>query len=90
MNPEDIFGLCNRKNAIFVFLCIAAIFVHLFAQEEEAAKTEEPSCHDIVDELRENWCFNDQELFVFRSHCNDVENILSALVDAFHVRFPSR
>lgn len=89
MNPEDILGLCNRKNAIFVFLCIAAIFVHLLAEKEEAAKTEEPSGH-IVDEPRENWCFNDQELFVFRSHCNDVENILSALVDAFHVRFPSR
>lgn len=89
MNPEDIFGLCNRKNAIFVILCAAAIFVHLYT-EEVVVDTEETRVHGNVDELKENWCFDDEELSAFRSHCNDVENILSALVDAFHVRFPSR
>ncbi|CAD1473213.1 unnamed protein product, partial [Heterotrigona itama] len=82
MNLEDIFGLCNRKNAIFVILCTAAIFVHLYSREE--AKIEQPIHHGNVEELRENWCFEDEELSVFQLHCNDVEIILSALVDALH------
>lgn len=88
MNTEDIVGLCNRKNAIFVILCAAVICVHLLTDGE--TKTVETGSDGNVEELRANWCFDDEELSAFRSHCNDVENILSALVDAFHVRFPSR
>lgn len=88
MIPEEIFGLCNRKNAIFVILCAAAICVHLFGKEEVGAEGQKS--YSNVEELRESWCLEDEELSVFRSHCNDVENIVSAFVDAFHVRFPSR
>ena len=92
MNPEDIFGLCNRKNAIFVILCAAAIYVHLLASYEDATTSDHQGhgVHLDAEEERETWCIHDEELSVFRSRCNDVENILSALADAFHVRFPSR
>lgn len=35
---EGLLGLCNRKNAIFVILCAAAIYVHLTAKADEGAR----------------------------------------------------
>lgn len=32
---EAILSLCNRKNAIFVILCAAVIYVHLIAKSDE-------------------------------------------------------
>lgn len=87
MNPEEIFGLCNRKNAIFVILCALVIYVHLFTDNDTV---NDQATNFNVEEQRETRCIDDEEFSVFRSHCNDVENILSALADAFHVQFPSR
>lgn len=87
MTPEEIFGLCNRKNAIFVILCAAVIYVHLFAIDE--LDSGEQGIPLSVEEELGTWCIHDEQLSVFRSRCNDVENILSALADAFHVHFPS-
>lgn len=81
MSPEEILGLCNRKNAIFVILGAVALYVHLSA----AAHGIEPDHPDAVEDSEIPWCIGDEELSVFRSRCNDVENILSALADAFHV-----
>ncbi|KZC05119.1 hypothetical protein WN55_08726 [Dufourea novaeangliae] len=140
MNTEDIVGLCNRKNAIFVVLCGLALYVHLFAAGDTVRQTLEGQLtaetgqlsarkgHLSTTAVREGqlsatvvgegqlsatekeWegqlsaeeeeeegeehgisrCIDDEELSVFRPRCHDVENILSALADAFNVRFPSR